>query len=299
MKQERAAARLACGAEKYGPFGPAAVKPLSVTRRTLDGTALLKVYRGIEPLGRRDREVAALGMARRMGLRTPAVHGTGEDGEAAWAVTDIVPGAPCSVDTTRDMEIFIELAAAVGAALHGSVAGLVPGAGWQATGPASHTHRDFLLEQLSVSCRRQPWWEELASMLAPLDDDSTVYLHGDIKPEHLLVDGKAVHVVDWEASARGPAACDHADTMFHLVRDLAYAGVGPQRMPLDLIGQVPVAGPVIAWRVVRWLDRRRQGDIGLLTQRDLRSLAETSTPAEAAHALARLITALRADGVPR
>lgn len=35
-----------------GPFGPAALKPYSETRRATDGSAFLKVYVGVDPEGR-------------------------------------------------------------------------------------------------------------------------------------------------------------------------------------------------------------------------------------------------------
>jgi hypothetical protein len=43
-----------------GPFGPAALKPYSRTRFATDGSALLKIYVGIDPEGRRQREVATV-----------------------------------------------------------------------------------------------------------------------------------------------------------------------------------------------------------------------------------------------
>lgn len=148
-------------------------------------------------------------------------------------------------------------------------------------------------------CRRHPWWEDLRAALAPLDQEPTVYLHGDIKSEHLLVDGETVHIVDWEASARGPAARDHAEIMFHLVRDLVYADIGPQRLPGDAIGRVPVTGAVFAWRVVQWLDRRRPGDIETMSLDDLQQLAHAPNSADAVQRLGRFIARSRSYGIPR
>lgn len=93
--------------------------------------------------------------------------------------------------------------------------------------------------------------------------------HEDIQPEHLVVEEKTVHIIGWKASAQGSVACDRADIMFHLARDLVYTDVDPQRLPADVIGRVPVSGAVLAWRAVQWLDGRRPCDIETLSPDDL------------------------------
>src|SRR5690606_20908315 len=95
----------------------------------------------------------------------------------------------------------------------------------------------------------------LAEVLQHLESHPVVYLHGDLKPEHLLVDVRQLSVVDWEASARGPAVIDYADVVFHLVRDLLYAGLNADRLPIDLMTRLPFSGPVLAWRLLLWLER--------------------------------------------
>ncbi|RBM22520.1 aminoglycoside phosphotransferase family protein [Streptomyces sp. PT12] len=291
------------GGERFGPFGPATVKPFSITRTAVDQSALLKIYRGVEPLARRDREADALRMACQSGASTPSVLATGEHVDHAWSVLSFVPGTPCSIATASGVDDFVRRALSITADVHrhGRRLSLTPGAGWRQNGDGGSTitHRESLSGQLSPRCRRQPWWQDFHAMLAALDPEPTVYLHGDIKPEHLLIDGARVHVVDWEASARGPAVCDYADIMFHLVRDLVYLGAPRQRLPLDVIGQVPAFGPVVAWRLVLWLDRRRPEDLHSLAAHDIHRLSRTSTPVEAARELGGLIAEFRGNGVPR
>ncbi|RMI45404.1 aminoglycoside phosphotransferase family protein [Streptomyces triticirhizae] len=291
------------GGERFGPFGPATVKPFSITRPAVDQSALLKIYRGVEPLARRDREADALRMARLSGVSTPSVLATGEHVDHAWSVLSFVPGTPCSIATASGVDDFVRRALSVIAQVHshGRWLGLTPGSGWrqESDGGSTVTHREFLSGQLSPRCRRQPWWQEFHAMLAALDPEPTVYLQGDIKPEHLLIDGARVHVVDWEASARGPAVCDYADMLFHLVRDVVYAGAPRQRLPLDALSQVPAFGPVVAWRLALWLDRRRPDDLHSLTPHDIHRLSRTSTPADAARELGALIAEFRSNGVPR
>jgi aminoglycoside phosphotransferase (APT) family kinase protein len=288
-------------ADKYGPFGPATVKLFSVTRRTSDGKALLKTYRGIDPRARRDREVDALLMAAERGLAVPGVIATGEQENGSWALVRVVPGSPSAISTTADVEAFVGRALSTGAVLHHAVPDATPGPGWRQLrgGGATTSHSRFLLAQLSPRCHEQPWWEDLNRLLGQVDQMPTVYLHGDIKPEHLLVDGEMVHVVDWEASFRGPAACDHADIVFHLVRDLLYSAVDLRHLPVDAIGQIPLAGPVLAWRVALWLDRRRPQDLGGLSPYDLHRLADAPTGTDAVLAVGHVIAACRNRGTPR
>ncbi|MGK5532401.1 aminoglycoside phosphotransferase family protein [Streptomyces sp. URMC 129] len=291
------------GREWFGPFGPATVKPFSITRTAVDQSALLKIYRGVEPVARRDREADALRLACQSGVSTPSVLAAGEHVDHAWSVLSFVPGTPCSIVTASGVDGFVRHALSIAADVHGQGRrlGLTPGTGWreESDGGSTVTHRDFLSGQLSPRCHRQPWWQEFHAMLAALDLEPTVYLHGDIKPEHLLIDGARVHVIDWEASARGPAVCDYADIMFHLVRDLVYAGTPQHHLPLHALSQVPAFGPAVAWRLVLWLDRRRPEDLHSLAPHDIHRLSRTSTPANAARELGGLIAEFRSNGVPR
>ncbi|MEK8144254.1 phosphotransferase [Streptomyces sp. M10(2022)] len=146
-------------------------------------------------------------------------------------------------------------------------------------------------------CRRRPWWAALGRALQSSDAQPVVRLHGDLKPEHLLVDGADLHVVDWEASARGPAAVDYTDVIFHLVRDLLYGDVPPGHVPVDLLTTMPFSGPVLAWRLLLWLDRRRPRDIDLVSTHDVCRLAGEEQAA-GYRSLARSVALLRAAGVP-
>ncbi|MGW2057601.1 aminoglycoside phosphotransferase family protein [Streptomyces sp. NPDC001840] len=281
-------------------YGPAAVKPNSITRWSLDGSSLLKVYRTITPHERRRREVHALRIAAGWGFSVPSVVSTGEYGAHPWAVFGAVPGKPCSIRTARGVQGFVRHVITATHQFHRGVAGLCPGSGWRwRPGDMLGSNRGFLLDQLSSRCRQLSWWHDLEDALVSCDELPTVYLHGDLKPEHLLFDGDRLHIVDWEASGRGPAMCDQADATFHVVRDLIYTAARPHRLPIGIVSQLGSTGPALAWRLVLWLDRRRAGDIHLIPARDLYQLAAEDDPAAACEQLVRLVSRLRTAGVPR
>lgn len=62
--------------------------------------------------------------------------------------------------------------------------------------------------------------------------------------------------MDWEASARGPAALDHADIAFRVIQDLTYAGISPSSIETASQELSPYVAAALAWRVALWLDRR-------------------------------------------
>ncbi|WP_234432121.1 aminoglycoside phosphotransferase family protein [Streptomyces sp. NRRL S-378] len=282
-----------------GPFGPESVKPHSRTRRAMDGSALLKVYVEIDPEGRRRREADTVGRAVLRGVSAPAVLATGKGEAGSWTVFRMLPGMPCSISAHEAIEEYIGHVLDVSGRLHQPAVDFTPGFGWERRQAGPVSQHQFLLDQLTSRCRRRPWWAVLEGFLYPLDSQPVVYLHGDLKPEHLLVDGGLLHVVDWEASACGPAVVDYTDVVFHLVRDLLYAGVPPERVPVDLLTAMPFSGPVLAWRLLLWLDRRRPHDIDLLSTHDVSRLAAEEQPTAAYRALARSVAVLRAAGVPR
>ncbi|WP_051774240.1 aminoglycoside phosphotransferase family protein [Streptomyces sp. NRRL S-237] len=284
---------------RLGPFGLATVKPYSRTRRSVDGSALMKVYLGIDPEGRRLREVETVGLAAIRGFSVPAVLATGQDSSGSWTVFRMLPGTPCSIGTDRAIEEYLGHVLDVAGRLHQPAAGLPPGSGWTA-GPGDPTTQScFLLAQLSGRCRTRPWWAAMEKALQPLESHPVVHLHGDLKPEHLLVDGGGLHVVDWEASGRGPAVVDYADVVFHLIRDLIYEDALPGRIPVDRMSELPLEGPVLAWRLLLWLDRRRPSDLDLISTHDVDRLTAEEHPAAACMELARVVSFLRAAGVPR
>ncbi|MGS2588816.1 phosphotransferase family protein [Streptomyces hebeiensis] len=282
-----------------GPFGPAALKPYSRMRFATDGSALLKIYVGIDPEGRRQREVETVESAALWGISVPAVLATGNDGAGSWTAFRTVDGAPCSVSTRSAIEEYIGHVVAVSGRLHRPAAGATPGSGWEARQASVASSHQFLLDQLSSHCRSLPWWAALSEALQPIDSHPVVRLHGDLKPEHLLIDGERLHVLDWEASACGPAVLDYTDVAFHLVRDLLYGGMPPGRIPVDLLTRLPFSGPVLAWRLLLWLDRRRTRDIDLITTQDVYRLAAEEQAASAYRSLAQSVALLRAAGVPR
>ncbi len=282
-----------------GPFGPASCKPHSRTRHAMDGSALLKVYVGINPEGRRQREAATVERAALLGISTPAVLATGKGEAGSWTAFGKLAGTPCSIGTRSAIEEYIGHVVAVSGRLHRPAAGVSSGPGWRGRQAGHSSPHQFLLDQLSPRCQQMPWWPALSTALRPIDSHATVHLHGDLKPEHLLLDGECLHVVDWEASACGPAVLDYTDVVFHLMRDLLYEGVPPGRIPVDLVARLPFSGPVLAWRLLLWLDRRRPQDIGLVTAHDVYRLAAEELAARAYRSLAQAVLHLRSVGVPR
>jgi aminoglycoside phosphotransferase (APT) family kinase protein len=283
--------------QRFGPLTLRHDKPLSATWWTCDGKAVLKVYRAIEPLERRNRETQALVLARGWGVLVPAVRATGAEDDVCWALVDAVSGTASPLASREDIEAFVQRTLWLTGILRRRRVLGGPGTGWLPVRGNRLTNSAALLDQLSKSCRSRAWWSELRQALSVLDDEECVYLHGDIKPEHFLCSGSAVHVVDWEAAARGPAVCDLVDAAFHVIRDLVYAGVSP--LPIDAISQLPVTGPAAAWRLLRWLDRRSPGDLNLVPTEDLRDLMASPDPPSVVRTLDFLITGLRDAGVPR
>ncbi|MFI9585074.1 phosphotransferase [Streptomyces sp. NPDC052236] len=171
--------------QELGPFGPAALKPYSRTRFATDGSALLKVYVGIAPEGRRQREVATVERAALQGVSVPAVLATGNGEAGSWTPFRTVGGTPCLVSTHKAMEEYVGHVVAVSGRLHRPTAGATPGSGWGARRASPVSPRRFLLDQFSPRCRRLPWWAVLSEVLQPIDSHPVVHLHGDLKPEHL------------------------------------------------------------------------------------------------------------------
>ncbi|UZX22764.1 phosphotransferase family protein [Streptomyces tanashiensis] len=284
---------------RHGPFRRTSVKPYSRVLQALDGRSLLKVYVGVDPAGRRRREVEAIRGGGRQGLSVPTVLGTGTEGDSAWTVFQMLPGRPCTIETLPAVREYLDQILALSDQIHRPAPGLAPGSGWVPHHRDPFTHRGFLLRQLSPRCRLLPWWADLAELLAPIDAHPVVLLHGDLKPEHLLVDGDRIHVVDWEASGRGPAVADHADVAFHLARDLIYGDLPYRRLPEDVVRRLVLSGSVLAWRLLLWLDRRRPEDITLVPPGLIRQLAAPNRPIATWALLAQTISSLRARGVPR
>jgi hypothetical protein len=282
---------------RFGPLNMSAVKPFSVSHRTADNQTIIKIYRVIDPVGRQQREVEALTVAPTLGLAVPTVLDHGRIDDLAWAAFAVVPGTPG--DLAERGASFLAQARDVMAALHRHECHGVPGPGWSSGEAAPGATSTHLTAQLSARAATMPWWPTLADHLRQLDEQPLVRLHGDLKPEHLIVGPEDIYVVDWEACARGPAACEYADVIFHLARDLVYAGDRP-RLPLDILAEFPPGLPVaLAWRLVQWADRRRPDDLALLPATLLLQLTQERDEARAATLVAAIVTRMRALGTPR
>ncbi|QIY94492.1 phosphotransferase [Streptomyces sp. S1D4-11] len=194
-----------------------AAKPFSLVYRAADKASYFKIYRGITPAARRDREVGGLALAARLGISAPAVRSTGQTEIGPWVEVRTVPGRPCAIKSRGSLESYVDSVLTTTNLLH------LPAP----SAPAS-AHRTQLLGQLTSRCQRFPWWEPLHAALADLGGAPGVHLHGDLKPEHLFVEGNHLSVIDWESSTTGPAARDQADAVFHVIRDLPFGGISPQ-----------------------------------------------------------------------
>lgn len=285
--------------DEFGQLTLMHEKPLSLMWRLDEHDAVLKLYRQVDPLIRRDREVHALRQAGELGLRVPQVQGIGESAAGSWLVLDLVVGTADTPDLARSAELFVARTLRLAEQLSAWVPPDCSGTGWVTMPTDSPTHSDSPVAQLSEQCREQPWWCQLRQSLKPVDSEPCSYLHGDVKPEHFLRTRHGVCVVDWEATARGPAVFDRADASFHLTRDLVYAGTSLREIPVRTLARLRVPGAVAAWRLLRWLDRRRPGDVALLPGHELRLLLDLTEPTEVARSLAVMVAAMRSVGVPR
>ncbi|MET7278840.1 aminoglycoside phosphotransferase family protein [Kribbella sp. NPDC005582] len=278
----------------------AVVKPFSVTRWSIDRHSILKIYRGIEPHRRQLGEAEALQLATRWGIAVPKVIATCAHVDEPWSIFSVVPGSVRPVRTDQDVERYLRHVRNLTARLEAQAVGLTPGIGWsQRGGEIASGNRRFMVDQLADRCRTYPWWSTLHARLSIVEADPIVYLHGDLKAEHFLVTDNEAHAVDWEACSRGPAACDSADVAFHVLRDLLYDGHVVQPMTVTLLSRLGTPGAVLAWRLIRWADRRRAGDLALIPSRDLDELSLEMNPVTACQRLTQLIATLRARGVPR
>lgn len=280
-------------------FGEAITKPLSILRWSLDGRSLVKIYRGLDPHGRQQREAYALRRAASFGLTVPEVIDTGVNDSLGWNILSVV-GTGTPIRTVADVSRYVHDVIDVTARLRfcsTNTTGLAPGVGW--SGHAAAGNRHYLLAQLSLGARTRPIFDQLHDLLRTYDRTPAVHLHGDLKPEHLLHHGRQIAVIDWESCGRGPAECDHVDAAFHLLRDLVYAGADPRLAPVRALGSLDAPGDLLAWRVALWLDRRRDRDLHLLTSADVRALCAARDSAMACRLTVDLLARLHAAGVPR
>jgi hypothetical protein len=93
--------------------------------------------------------------------------------------------------------------------------------------------------------------------------------------------------------------CDYADVVFHVVRDLQYSRTGVRSEVVDSLAELALPGSILAWRLIRWLDRRRSGDLDLVSPTCVRELALQVDPATACASLIKAVHNLNIRGVPR
>ncbi|SDH42330.1 Phosphotransferase enzyme family protein [Sinosporangium album] len=285
---------------RYGDWCTPVVKPFSLNFRNAEGSAILKIYRGIDPVRRQEREIQALSSAFKCGLKTPQVLEAERLGPDAWVLVTVVPGRPLTLGKSVDMEEYLHYVQALTRALADQQPPAAPGAGW-GHNHDFHSTSEYLTGMLSARARRTSWWLELCSKLADLDGAPLVHLHGDVKPEHILVEAGRMYVVDWEACARGPAVMDVADAVFHAVRDYQYDSVeGCVASALRALAltdhNMP---PLLAWRVALWADRRRQLDIEGLPGQLMTELLTSVTAVDACTVLIRIVREMCKTGTPR
>lgn len=282
----------------FGPFTLLHEKPFSRTFKNASCTAFFKEYRGITPSLRQEREVSALSEAARLGVVVPEVLGAGETSDTAWTLLRHVAGRVGAVAPQNDLSSFVERVVALGQLLHASMLHTQPGPGWTPSADDTRTNHEHMMGGFSPHARTEPWWEDVDAAVGATDLGPVVYLHGDLKPEHFICSDHRVAVVDWEACARGSAYCDQTDALFHALRDLLLLGTSLHQIPHNLFDRLQVPGPVMAHRVLLWLDRRPPHGLAAADERCLSRLIEAERR-EVSSRAADLINAALKRGTPR
>jgi hypothetical protein len=283
---------------RFGPLRLRHEKPYSRSYSNRSGSIFLKEYRGIDPSARQERESLAVKRAKEFGVSAPAVLVRGVTRTGRWTAFHHVRGVPGTIEDRDGMLSFVTQVLELGRRIHVPSPRGTSGAGWEIRARERHGHRTFLLDQFSRRARSQPWWHELDEALGGLHLGPAVYLHGDLKAEHFLQEEGRFSVVDWEACARGPASYDHADALFHLLRDTVYRGSNAYSVPCALAARLPVPGPVLALRLLLWLDRRPPHGPRAVDEEDVCRFLAPDT-AELTRRAIHLISVARSRGVPR
>jgi hypothetical protein len=160
---------------------------------------------------------------------------------------------PLRLNHPDDALAFLSAACSLLAPLHVHETTQGAGPGWN--GPYFSTTSAFLASQLSRSMRSLSFWPRLRCHLRSLDTLPVVWLHGDVKPEHILTGAGHAVLVDWEACSRGPAVLDQTDATFRVLRDLTYTS----RLTPDATASLSRTKHhtiALTWRLILWLDRR-------------------------------------------
>lgn len=282
--------------QDYGAFTPLTINGYGATCQNVRGTVLFKAYLAIDSAGRRQREAHAVRQARHLGVSTPEVLSSGQAAGTHWTLFSVVPGDSRPLGDHHDAARFLRMYARVLEHIHTQPAPAA-GPGW--TGIGQSTAR-FVLSQLTPRWTRQTWARDLHSALRATEQQPCVLLHGDIQPRHFLHTSDQISVVDWETASRGPVGLDHADAVFHAVRDLAYqGGLDPDPSAISAaLDRVTGGIPFLAWRLVLWADRRRPEDLSLFPAHLLRRLLASRTADEAVATTRRIIATMRDAGTP-
>ncbi|WP_170180448.1 aminoglycoside phosphotransferase family protein [Actinomadura pelletieri] len=272
----------------------------SATSRNAANTAIFKAYLTLDSRGRARREALALGRARDLGMMVPELMAFGAAGDTYWSLLSVMPGKSLAVRSEDGLLEFFDTASRALAPLHAKPA---PNARSCWAGPGGST-TDLLLGQLTSRWAHHAWADDLRAALWTAERIPRVLLHGDVKPDHLIVSDDTVSVVDWEAAACGPITLDHADMIFHALRDLAFNdGVEP-----DPAGVAAALGPwrvgdaitgLLTWRLVLWADRRRREDFARLPASLLRRLLDSRTIDDAVALTWQVINTMKDGGTPR
>lgn len=282
--------------QHYGAFTPLTINGYGATCQNARGTVLFKAYLDLDSAGRRGREARAVRQARHLGVSTPDLLSSGQAAGTHWTLFSVVPGDPLPLRDRRDAARFLRVYARILDRIHDRPAPAA-GPGW--TGIGQSTAR-FALSQLTARWTQQTWARNLQAALRATDQQPCVLLHGDIQPRHFLHTSDQISVVDWETASRGPVGLDHADAVFHTLRDLAYQGsLDPDPSAISAaLGRVTEGTPFLAWRLVLWADRRRPEDLSLLPARLLHQLLASRTADDAIATTWRIIATMRDAGTP-
>lgn len=254
MQADRAAAEdeLRVDLERrFGELRATAPKPFSSHYWDRAGKILVKIYRGIEPSARQQREIEALTDAPGLGINVPMPLACGQHDGMAWTALTVVPGESITLRTDADARAYARVVRSVTEPLRTWTASGA-GSGWR--GEPQRTSA-FLEAQLSATLRRSAAWEPFEQSLRCLDGLPCVHLHGDLKPDHLILGDHGVYLVDWEACSRGPAVLDEVDVTFRVAREVVYAGLTVESPFEDMSGTEPHSA-ALSWRLALWLDRR-------------------------------------------
>lgn len=275
--------------------------------RTRTNSAFIKLYLDHAPATRARREFSALQIAHDLDLAVPEALEVGEAERYAWTVVRVVPGSGLGLRDGADLDLFLRHAIAWVAALQGAVPQVPTGPGWPSD-ERDLWDEKLLVRQLSSRAQGMRWWPSLRSALSVVDAQPTVLLHGDVKPEHLIVSDQRAFLVDWETASLGPASLDYADMAFHALRDAVYGGGDVRRSQLEQAARLLDAAPLrdvqgwsaaLAWRVAIWADRRRPNDLNLLPGLHLRRIVESAGSLPTLHALYDVLSTMRRLGTPR